>query len=262
MYQLIKWEKEGPIGILTINSPATLNALNSQVLKELDTCIDEVLKDESIGALIITGEGKAFVAGADIKEMLLLDHKQGEDWGAYGSGIFRKIETLPLPVIAAVNGFALGGGNELAISCDIRIASEKAKFGQPEVGLGIIPGFAGTQRLPRLIGPAAAKELIYTGKIIGAQEAKELGLVSRVVAPEELMDVAKELAQSILKNSWNAVALGKKAINDGLQLEIEDALELEAELFGEGFKSPDQKEGMSAFVEKRPAQFNYTRRKE
>ncbi len=262
MYTLIKWEKEGPIGILTINSPDTLNALNSQVLKELDACIDDVLKDESIGALILTGEGKAFVAGADIKEMLPLDAKEGEEWGANGSRIFRKIETLPIPVIAAVNGFALGGGNELAMACDIRLASERAKFGQPEVGLGITPGFAGTQRLPRLIGPAAAKELIYTGKIIGAQEAKELGLVSRVVAPEELMDAAKELAGAIVKNSWNAVALSKKAINDGLQLEIEDALALEAKIFGECFLSPEQKEGMGAFVEKRPAQFNHTRRKE
>lgn len=261
MYTLIKWEKEGPIGVITINSPATLNALNAQVLKELDECIDEIVKDESIGALILTGEGKAFVAGANIKEMLPLDAKQGEEWGAYGSGIFRKLETLPIPVIAAVNGFALGGGNELAMACDIRIASEKAKFGQPEVGLGITPGFAGTQRLPRLIGPAAAKELIYTGKVIGAQEAKELGLVNRVVAPEELMDVAKGLAEDILKNSWNAVALSKKAINDGLQLDIERAMELEAKIFGECFLSPDQKEGMGAFVEKRNAKFNYSRRK-
>ncbi len=261
MSRLIKWEKEGAIGIITINSPATLNALNTQVLAQLDECIDEVEKEESIGVLILTGEGKAFVAGADIKEMLPLDAKQGEKLGANGSRIFRRLETLPMPVIAAINGFALGGGNELAMACDIRIASEKAKFGQPEVGLGITPGFAGTQRLPRLIGPAAAKELIYTGKIIGAQEAKELGLVSRVVAPEELMNVAKQLAEDILKNSWNAVALSKRAINDGLQLDIESAMDLEAKIFGECFLSPDQKEGMSAFVEKRSAKFNHSRRK-
>lgn len=262
MYELIKWEKEGPIGLLTINSPATLNALNAQVLKELDACIDEVLADGSIGALILTGEGKAFVAGADIRYMQPMNEEEGREWGAYGSAIFRKIETLPIPVIAAVNGFALGGGCELAMSCDIRLASEKAKFGQPEVGLGITPGFGGTQRLPRLIGPGAAKELIYTGKIIGAQEAKELGLVSRVVAVEELMDAAKELAAAIAKNSWEAVSLSKKAINEGLQVDIDEALALEAKLFGACFSHEDQKEGMGAFTEKRPAQFTHKRRTE
>lgn len=254
-YSLLKWEVDGNIGLLTINSPATLNALNSVVLRELGEWVDKEAKDKLLKAIVITGEGKAFVAGADIKEMLPLDPAGAMEFGVLGASVFRKIELLPIPVIAAVNGFALGGGCELALCCDLRIASEKAKMGQPEVGLGITPGFSGTIRLPRVVGVAKAKELIYTGKVIKADEALAIGLVNEVVAPEELMDKAMDLARSIAANSGSAVALSKEAIDRGLQMDIDSAIKVENDLFALCFAHEDQKEGMNAFVEKRQAAF-------
>ena len=183
--------------IIKINNPSALNALNSKVLSEIGEAFDEASKDSNVNAIILTGEGKAFVAGADIAEMSTLNAEQGKLFGEHGAGVFRKIETTPKAVIAAVNGFALGGGCELAMACDIRIASEKAKFGQPEVTLGITPGFSGTQRLSRLVGLGKAKELIFTGNIVGAKEAKEIGLVNEVVEPEKLMETALEMAKKL-----------------------------------------------------------------
>lgn len=254
-YTLLKWEVDGKIGILSINSPATLNALNSIVLRELGEWVEKEARDSALRAIIITGEGKAFVAGADIKEMLPLDSKGAMEFGLLGASVFRKIEQLPIPVIAAVNGFALGGGCELALACDLRIASERAKMGQPEVGLGITPGFSGTLRLPRVVGVAKAKELIYTGKVIGAEEARSIGLVNHVVPAEELMEKAMDMAKSIAKNSGNAVAYSKESINRGLQMDMDSAIYVEKDLFALCFAHEDQKEGMNAFVEKRQAAF-------
>lgn len=251
MYQTIRYEKKDNIGIITINRPEALNALNSTVISELEQVITEVEKDESLGCMILTGEGRSFVAGADIGEQYPMDVAAGRKWGQRGSAIFRRIEKLEIPTIAAVNGFALGGGCEIAMSCDIILASEKAKFGQPEVGLGITPGFSGTQRLPRRVGVAKAKELIFSGKMIKADEAKEIGLVNAVYAPEELMDGAIEMAKSFTVNAPIAVKYAKACIDRGMQMDIDDGIALENELFAMCFATADQKEGMSAFLEKR-----------
>ena len=251
MYQTIRYEKEGNIGIATINRPEALNALNSTVISELEQLIGEVEKDKDLGAFILTGEGRSFVAGADIGEQKPLDLTQGRKWGQRGSALMRRIEKLEIPTIAAVNGFALGGGCEIAMACDIILASEKAKFGQPEVGLGITPGFSGTQRLPRRVGIAKAKELIFSGKMIKADEAKEIGLVNAVYAPEALMDAAKEMAKSFTKNAPIAVKYSKACIDRGMQMDIDDGIALENELFAMCFATEDQKEGMGAFLEKR-----------
>lgn len=251
MYQTLRYEKQENIGILTINRPEALNALNSTVIGDLEQAITEVEKDAELGALIITGEGRSFVAGADIGEQLPLDVAGGRKWGQRGSALFRRIEKLEIPTIAAVNGFALGGGCELALSCDIILASEKAKFGQPEVGLGITPGFSGTQRLPRRVGIAKAKELIFSGKMIKADEAEKIGLVNAVYAPEALMDGALEMAKSFTKNAPIAVKYAKACIDRGMQMDIDDGIAVENELFAMCFATADQKEGMSAFVEKR-----------
>ena len=211
--EFIKYEEEEKIAILTINRPNALNALNSQVLDELDKTLDIIDKDK-IRALIITGAGeKSFVAGADIAEMSTLTKKQGEDFSKKGNNIFRKLETFPIPVIAAVNGFALGGGCEISMSCDIRICSDNAIFGQPEVGLGIIPGFGGTQRLARLVGIGIAKQMIFTAQNINAQEALRIGLVNAIYPQNELLSEAKKLALSISKNGPNAIKNCKKAID-------------------------------------------------
>lgn len=250
-------EKEGNVGIISINRPKALNALNSETLKELDYLIDEVANDSEILAIIITGAGeKAFVAGADITEMKDLNTIEGREFGALGNKVFRKIENLNKPVIAAVNGFALGGGCELSMACDIRIASTKAKFGQPEVGLGITPGFGGTQRLARIVGMGMAKELIYTAKIVKADEALRIGLVNSIHEPEVLMEEAKKLANTIASQAPIAVRLCKDAINRGVQCDIDTALMYESEVFGICFSTEDQKEGMTAFVEKREKHFN------
>lgn len=244
-------EKDGKVAILTINRPNALNALNSELLKELDLAIDNIAEDDEVLALVLTGAGKSFVAGADIGEMKDLTVSEGRKFGTLGNRVFRKLETLEKPVIAAVNGFALGGGCEISMACDIRVASEKAKFGQPEVGLGITPGFGGTQRLARLVGPAVAKELIYTADVIGADEALRIGLVNKVVGKDELLDTVKEMANKIANNAPIAVKLCKSAINRGLQCDIDTGISFEAEVFGECFATEDQKEGMTAFLEKR-----------
>lgn len=255
MANYIKYEVENNIGLLTICREEALNALNSDVLSELDAAIDVVAADKSVLALIITGAGRSFVAGADIGEQSVLDAESGLLWGQKGSQIMMKIETLPMPTIAAVNGFALGGGCELALACDLIIANEKAKFGQPEVSLGITPGFSGTQRLTRRVGIGKARELIFTGKMIKAQEAKEIGLVNEVTSVEELMDQAMDMAASIVKNAPAAVRYSKKAINQGAETDINTGIKIENALFALCFGTKDQKEGMQAFLDKRKPEF-------
>ncbi|MDD6794929.1 MAG: short-chain-enoyl-CoA hydratase [Clostridiaceae bacterium] len=245
-------EKEEHLAIVTINRPKALNALNSETLKDLNTVIDDLEKDDNIYAVILTGAGeKSFVAGADISEMKDLDEKQGKEFGLLGNQVFLRLENLNKPVIAAIQGFALGGGCEISMACDIRIASDKALFGQPEVGLGITPGFGGTQRLARLVGMGKAKEMIYTARNIKADEALEIGLVNKVVPLESLMDEAKKMASKIIVNAPIAVKEAKDAINRGMQVSIDKAVEIEAEDFGKCFASEDQTEGMTAFLERR-----------
>ena len=248
--EFIKYEEEGEIAILTINRPKALNALNSQVLDELDRVLDDIDTDK-IRALILTGAGeKSFVAGADIAEMSTLTKEQGQAFSKKGNDVFRKIETFEIPVIAAINGFALGGGCEISMSCDIRICSDNAIFGQPEVGLGITPGFGGTQRLARLVGPGMAKQMIFTGQNIKAEEALRIGLVNAVYPQNELLNEARKLALAIAKNGAHAVKNSKKAINDGLQLDIDKALKIEEKLFGDCFQSSEQVDRMKKFLEK------------
>jgi len=248
--EFVKYEEETDIAILTINRPRALNALNSQVLDEIDKVLESI-DTEKIRVLIITGEGqRSFVAGADIAEMSTLTKVQGAEFSKKGNDVFRKIETFPIPVIAAINGYALGGGCELAMSCDIRICSENAIFGQPEVGLGITPGFGGTQRLARLVGLGMAKQMIFTAQNIRSDEAYRIGLVNAVHPKEELLNEAKKLATTIAKNGANAIKNSKKAINDGYQMEIDKAIQIEEQLFGECFQSDEQVERMKNFLEK------------
>ncbi len=256
-YTNLLFEVKDSIGMITLHRPKALNALNTELLQELSDLLDRIKEDTSIGIVIITGSGeKAFVAGADIAEMQPLTAIEGRNFGKIGQDVFNKLESLPQPVIAAINGFALGGGCELAMACDIRIASEKAKFGQPEVSLGITPGFGGTQRLPRLVGKGRGKELIYTGDIIDAGEAYRIGLVNKVAAPDELMNAAKAMAEKILSRASVAVQLSKAAVNEGLNMDLASGIAYEAEVFGLCFATEDQKEGMTAFVEKRKANFS------
>ncbi len=249
--EFILYEQKGAYAIITINREKALNALNSTVLEELDKTLDAVNLEE-VRCLILTGAGaKSFVAGADIGEMSSLTKAEGEAFGKKGNDVFRKLETFPIPVIAAVNGFALGGGCEISMSCDIRICSENAVFGQPEVGLGITPGFGGTQRLARLVGAGMAKQMIYTARNIKADEAYRIGLVNAVYPQEELMAAAEKMAAGIAKNAPIAVRNCKKAINEGLDVDMDQAIVIEEKLFGDCFESYDQKEGMAAFLEKR-----------
>lgn len=259
----ILYEVNGAVATITINREKALNALNSQVLDELDATLDSVDLD-TVRCLILTGAGeKSFVAGADIGEMSTLTKAEGEAFGKKGNDVFRKLETFPVPVIAAVNGFALGGGCEISMSCDIRICSDNAVFGQPEVGLGITPGFGGTQRLARLVSPGMAKQLIYTARNIKAAEAYRIGLVNQVVsaevneagevvvsAKEALMAAANKMAAGIAMQAPIAVRNCKKAINDGLQVDMDAALVIEEKLFGDCFETEDQKAGMGNFLEK------------
>ena len=250
MYNYIKIEEKESVVVLTISAPKSLNALNSAILAEMDSFLSG-FDCNKYRCLIITGDGeKSFVAGADISEMATLNVQQGQTFGMRGAGVFRKIETLPVPVIAAVNGFALGGGCELAMACDIRICSENAKFGQPEVGLGIIPGFSGTVRLARLVGMGIAKQLIYTGKPIKADEALRIGLVNAVVPQAELMDKALELANQIAANAPLAVRAAKQCINAEYDMPVDDAIVNESRAFGNCFATEDQKNGMKAFLNK------------
>ncbi|AQS07400.1 short-chain-enoyl-CoA hydratase [Clostridium beijerinckii] len=252
----IKVKEENGISVVCIDRPKSLNALNTQTLKELGQIINDISERKDIYTVIITGSGeKAFVAGADITEMKSKSAIEGREMAKLAQKVFSNIENMPQVVIAAVNGYALGGGCELSMACDIRLASTNAKFGQPEVGLGIIPGFAGTQRLPRLVGKGIAKELIFTTDMIDAKEAYRIGLVNKVYEPEELMEKTIELAKKIMKKGLFAVSLAKSAINNGLNMDTESAYAFEADLFGLCFSTDDQTEGMSAFIEKRKALF-------
>ena len=245
-------EIEDGIAVVTINRPKALNALNTETLSELDACFAEIEANPDVKVLILTGSGqKSFVAGADIGEMSTLSKAEGEAFGKKGNDLFRKIETLPIPTIAAVNGFALGGGNELSMSCDIRLAAENAVFGQPETGLGITPGFGGTQRLARLIGPGYAKQLVYSARNIKADEALRVGLVNAVYPQEELLPAAKKLAATIAGNAPIAVRACKKAINEGLEQNMDDAIVTEEKLFGSCFETEDQRAGMGNFLKKK-----------
>ncbi len=252
-YEFLTVEQSEGICTLTINSPRTLNALNTQVLGELGRFVDSIGDD--VRVLIITGAGKAFVAGADISEMSSKNYDEGLEFGRFGAGVFRRLEQLPIPVIAAVNGYALGGGCELACACDIRVASDRAQFGQPEVKLGITPGFSGTYRLAKLIGQGKAKELIYTGRTMRADEALASGLVNAVVPGEELMATVTEMARMIAANAPLAVAKSKASISEGYDMSADEAIAYENRLFAECFSTEDQKEGMAAFLEKRKAEF-------
>ncbi len=247
-------EKRGAVGIVTFSRPEALNALNLETLKELDALLDEIATDSTLGIVIFTGEGKAFIAGADIKEMSVLNAEEGRAFGVLGQRIFYKLERLDQVTIAAVNGFALGGGCELALACDLRYAGAKAKMGQPEVTLGITPGFSGSQRLPKLIGLARAKELIFTGKMIGAVEAEQMGLVNKVV-DGDVLEYAIEVASTIERNAPLAVKYSKKAIDSGYGQTVNEGNVLEAGFFGLCFASEDQKEGMSAFINKQKPNF-------
>ena len=243
--------KQGNIGIVTMNRPEALNALNGQVLADLSAVLDEVANDDSILVAIVTGAGRSFVAGADIGQMSTLTPTEAKQFGLFGNQVFLKLENLAKPTIAAVNGFALGGGCELSMACDIRIASEKAKFGQPEVGLGITPGFGGTQRMARIIGTGAAMELIYTADTIDAKRALEIGLVQHVVPAEELMDFAMAMANKIASKAQVAIRTSKMAIRRGIDCDISTAATYEALAFATCFATEDQKDAMKAFVEKR-----------
>ena len=256
MYKYLLLEKEDGIGILYINRPDAMNALNTGVLEEIIQAVGEISRDNEIQVLIITGAGdKSFVAGADIKEMHGLTAVEGREFGYIGQAAFRAIEKLEKPVIAAVNGFALGGGCELAMAADIRLASEKAKFGQPEVGLGITPGFGGTQRLPRLVGEGRAMELILTANTINAEEAYRIGLVNHIYPAADLLDETRKMARKIMANAPLAVKYAKSAVNKGLQTDIDTGMAIEADLFGICFSTEDQKAGMGAFLNKEKASF-------
>ena len=246
----VLYEVKDNIAIITIDRPEALNALNAGVLKELEQAVTKAENDQGVFVLIITGAGRAFVAGADIAEMKDNTPDEAIGFARYGCDVFAKIEMLTKPVIAAVNGFALGGGCELAMACDIRLASNKAKFGQPEVGLGITPGFGGTQRLPRIVGASKAKELIFTAQTIDAAEALRIGLVSQVTEAEQLMDTAMEMAGKIAKNAQVAVRNSKAAINRGAQCDINTAIAHEIHAFALCFATEDQKDAMAAFLNK------------
>lgn len=255
-YKTLTYEKSEGIGIIAINRPEALNALNKQVFKEIYSLLEEMEKDDGVKVIIITGKGnRAFVAGTDVKELENLSCNEARDLAILAKKSIDKIEASKKPVIAAINGFALGGGCELVMACDIRIASEKAKFGQPEINLGVIPGSGGTQRLPRLVGSSKAKRLIFTGEIVDSKIALEIGLIDLVVPNEKLMDEAKKIAYVMATKSKIALALAKSAIQKGLDMDLQTALNYEIECFAQCFATEDQKEGMKAFLEKRKANF-------
>jgi enoyl-CoA hydratase len=254
-YELLQVESDGPLVAVTINRPKALNALNAQVLDELRRAFDAVAENPAARGVVLTGTGRAFVAGADIAEMAQYDVQQAYAMSRQGHALAAAIEALAVPVVAAVNGFALGGGCELAMACDVIYASETAKFGQPEVNLGVIPGFGGTQRLSRLVGTQKARELVLSGRIIGADEALRIGLVARVVPAPQLLEEARALVLEIAAKGPLAVAAAKRVIQDGYDVSLAEANELEARAFADLFTSRDQKEGMSAFLEKRTPEF-------
>ncbi|HBS86327.1 MAG: crotonase [Bacteroidetes bacterium GWF2_38_335] len=250
-YEILILKTAEGIATITINRPEAMNALNSQFYREMNAMLDQIEKDASVKVVVITGSGKAFVAGADIAEMTNMSQKEGYDFSKVGQNTFARLENFRVPVIAAINGFALGGGLELALGCDFRIASSKAKFGQPEVNLGLIPGYAATQRLSRLIGPADALFLITTGEMITAQEALTMRLVQKVVEPEELMNEVNRLAQVITTKGPVSVKTGKETIRKGFNMTFAEGSELEAKAFASLFTTPEMKEGTQAFLEKR-----------
>ena len=255
MYENIKYEVKDQIAFVTIDRPKALNALNEDVLKELYDAFSKFESDDAARVAILTGEGKAFVAGADIAAMSKMNALEGRNMMILGHKLMNYMEAIEKPIIAAVNGFALGGGCELSMACDFRLVSTKAKFGQPEVGLGIIPGFGGTQRLPRLVGKGMAKYLTMTAEIIGADEAMRIGLCEKVYEPEALMDEAVEVAQTIISKAPIAVGAAKVAINNGYDMDLKSASRFEIETFTAAFGSDDKAEGMGAFLEKREAKF-------
>ena len=254
-YKNIIFEVKGGIAYITMSRPEAMNALNTDTLDELADVFSHINDDDQVGVVILTGAGKAFVAGADISQMSKLNTIEGRAYMIKGQKVMSLIENAEKPVIAVVNGFALGGGCELAMACDIRLASEKAKFGQPEVNLGIIPGFGGTQRLPRLVGKGMAKYLTFSAEIIDANEALRIGLVERVYPMEKLMEEAEKLANAILTKSQFAVRMAKAAINRGLDMDIDSGIAHEAEVSAVVFGFEDRTEGMNAFLDKRPASF-------
>jgi enoyl-CoA hydratase len=243
------------IAVVTLNRPEALNALNQALLAALERVFLDLAQDSTLRAVILTGSGKAFVAGADIKEMAAFTPASARAFALRGQKVFNLIEDFPRPVLAAVNGFALGGGCELALACDLRIASEKARAGQPEVNLGVTPGFGGTQRLARVVGRSRAKYLVFTGEVISAERALAIGLFDEVVAPEALLPRCQEIAALIARKGPVAVSLCKAAVNLGVEAPLPHALTYEAELFAQTFATSDQKEGMAAFIEKREARF-------
>ena len=256
MSECILYERRGPVGYLTINRPKALNALNQEVLLNLENTISLINEDKSVKVVILTGSGeKSFVAGADIAAMKDMSPVEAREFSRLGQRVFRAIETARPIVIAAVNGYALGGGCELAMACDIRVASEKAKMGIPEVTLGVFPSFAGTQRLPRLVGLGYAKEMLATARKVPADEALRIGLVNRVVPADKLMESCEALAAEICQHSATAISYGKMSMTAGLEMDMDRALEHEATLFGLTFTTEDQREGMGALLEKRPPKF-------
>lgn len=255
-FNTVSYKHDGHIGYLTINRPEALNALNSELLKDLKALLSELKNRKDLRCLIVTGSGeKAFVAGADIKEMQNRPEEEGQRMAEEGQGVFKIFEELHCPVIAAVNGFALGGGLELALACDFIVASEKAKLGLPEVSLGLIPGYGGTQRLSRAVGKSIARMMILTGDMFTAQQCCAWGLIAKVVPPEELLTTVQKMAELISSRSPSAVRLAKRAINEGYDQTQYEGLALEAKFFGQAFVSADKKEGLAAFVEKRKSQF-------
>lgn len=255
MSEFVKLSRDEAVATVTINRPEALNALDPQVLGELERCFEELEHDLSVKVVILTGVKKAFVAGADIASMSKMTPEEAVEFSRLGQRVFNRVASMRPVVIAAVNGFALGGGCELAMACDIRVAAESARLGIPETSLGVFPGFAGTQRLPRLVGLGVAKEMLATAQKVSAQRAYEIGLVNHVVPNEELMSFCGDLAKTILKNSSTAIAAGKKLMDMGIEMDVDRAQDYEAALFGVAFSTADQKEGMSAFLEKRPPAF-------
>jgi enoyl-CoA hydratase len=255
-YANIVYEVKEGIATITFNRPKALNALNSALLAEFSQALDDIAADDNIRILILTGAGdKSFVAGADISELATFDSLKAKAFAARGHRIINKLQQLPIVVIAAVNGFALGGGTEIAIACDFIYASENAKFGQPEINLGVIPGFGGTQRLPRLIGTHMAKELIFTGKMISAEEALQLGLANKVVPPDSLMKEVTKTARAVASKGKASLRAAKQAINNGMNVDLASGCHIEIDAFSLCYASPDAKEGTSAFLEKRKAEF-------
>jgi len=256
-FENLLYEVADGTATVTVNRPKALNALNAATLKELLDCFNAIAADGAVQVVILTGGGeKAFVAGADISEMQPLDAVTAREFAQLGHQLAAAVENLPKPVIAAVNGFALGGGCELSLCCDIRLASDNAKFGQPEVNLGVIPGFGGTQRLARLVGKGLASELVFTGEMIDAAEAHRIGLVNKVYPPADLLPAARRMAGKIASKGLIAVGFAKACLRDGLETDLVRACAMEADLFGLCFATADQKEGMQAFLEKRPAAFS------